>query len=189
MLKHRFSRLFSVACGAAALAGITTQAHAAAVLIDDSDPNTFFIRDTDFEGGFTPPSGSVFADGTTLNFSGSYLTFLTFFQSDVYLIAAASAPDDILAELDLTVSSDFFAEVTGTFYGSGSTHPFSTTGTKVLTGLDGGAEVGAPFLGISVRPEIPAAVPEPSAWAMLIGGIGLIGGTMRRRQKVSVAFG
>lgn len=32
-----------------------------------------------------------------------------------------------------------------------------------------------------------AAVPEPSAWAMMIGGFGLIGATQRRRSKI--AFG
>jgi hypothetical protein len=31
------------------------------------------------------------------------------------------------------------------------------------------------------------AVPEPATWAMMIGGFGLIGGAMRRRQKVSTA--
>jgi hypothetical protein len=34
----------------------------------------------------------------------------------------------------------------------------------------------------------PSAVPEPATWAMFIGGFGLIGGAMRRRQKVSVSF-
>ncbi len=29
------------------------------------------------------------------------------------------------------------------------------------------------------------AVPEPSTWAMMIGGFGLVGGAMRRRRKVS----
>lgn len=33
-----------------------------------------------------------------------------------------------------------------------------------------------------------AAVPEPASWAMMIGGFGLVGGTMRRRQKVSTAL-
>ena len=35
----------------------------------------------------------------------------------------------------------------------------------------------------------PPSVPEPATWAMFIGGFGLIGGAMRRRQKVSVSFG
>ena len=31
------------------------------------------------------------------------------------------------------------------------------------------------------------AVPEPSTWAMLIGGFGVVGGAMRRRQKAALA--
>ena len=31
-------------------------------------------------------------------------------------------------------------------------------------------------------------VPEPAAWAMMIGGFGLVGGTLRRRQRTTVTF-
>jgi hypothetical protein len=31
-------------------------------------------------------------------------------------------------------------------------------------------------------------VPEPATWAMMVGGFGLIGGAMRRRQRTSVRF-
>lgn len=34
-----------------------------------------------------------------------------------------------------------------------------------------------------------SAVPEPASWAMMVGGFGLIGGAIRRRQRMSVAFG
>ena len=33
------------------------------------------------------------------------------------------------------------------------------------------------------------AVPEPATWAMMLAGFGIIGGAMRRRQRVSVSFG
>lgn len=32
-------------------------------------------------------------------------------------------------------------------------------------------------------------VPEPATWAMLIGGFGMVGGAMRRRQRAIVSFG
>ena len=35
---------------------------------------------------------------------------------------------------------------------------------------------------------IPGGVPEPASWAMMIGGFGLIGGALRRRQSVRVSF-
>ena len=34
-----------------------------------------------------------------------------------------------------------------------------------------------------------AAVPEPATWAMMLGGFGLVGGAMRRRQRARVSFG
>jgi hypothetical protein len=33
------------------------------------------------------------------------------------------------------------------------------------------------------------AVPEPASWAMMLGGFGAIGGTMRWRRRVAVSFG
>ncbi len=32
-----------------------------------------------------------------------------------------------------------------------------------------------------------AAVPEPASWAMMVGGFGLIGSTMRRRARIHFA--
>ena len=38
----------------------------------------------------------------------------------------------------------------------------------------------------SVLPtQVAAAVPEPAAWACMIGGFGMIGGTLRRKRKVT----
>lgn len=34
-----------------------------------------------------------------------------------------------------------------------------------------------------------AAVPEPATWALMIGGFGMVGGSLRRRARVRVAFG
>ena len=51
--------------------------------------------------------------------------------------------------------------------------------TNVPNGTSGGIFLDA----VSVT-----AVPEPAAWAMMIGGFGLIGGAMRRRRRTSVAF-
>jgi len=40
----------------------------------------------------------------------------------------------------------------------------------------------------AVIPQAPGAVPEPATWAMMIGGLGLVGASMRRRAaKVQFA--
>ena len=53
------------------------------------------------------------------------------------------------------------------------------------TGIDG-FFIDAPDLGRAVVDRF-AAVPEPATWAMMIGGMGMIGGAMRRR-RVRVTF-
>ncbi len=35
---------------------------------------------------------------------------------------------------------------------------------------------------------LAGAVPEPASWALMIAGFGLVGGAMRRRQRVSVSY-
>ncbi|MBT2185704.1 PEP-CTERM sorting domain-containing protein [Sphingobium sp. H33] len=31
-------------------------------------------------------------------------------------------------------------------------------------------------------------VPEPATWAMMIGGLAMVGGTLRRRRRVNISF-
>lgn len=40
---------------------------------------------------------------------------------------------------------------------------------------------------ISINPASLGGVPEPTSWAMLIAGFGLVGATLRRRRSVAVA--
>ena len=40
-------------------------------------------------------------------------------------------------------------------------------------------------LSFTVGPAAVAAVPEPAAWAMMIGGFGIVGGSLRRKRKVA----
>jgi hypothetical protein len=42
---------------------------------------------------------------------------------------------------------------------------------------------------LAVSSLLPGAVPEPASWAMMVGGFGLLGSTMRNRRRVNVSFG
>lgn len=64
---------------------------------------------------------------------------------------------------------------------------YSTTGYRLRFGPDA-YNGGISNIAFDVR-AIGAAVPEPSAWALLILGFGLAGGAMRRRTRTKLAFG
>jgi len=51
-----------------------------------------------------------------------------------------------------------------------------------LTGKKLGGAVGATDLSDLFKPNTVSGVPEPTSWAMMLGGFGLIGGAMRRRR-------
>jgi hypothetical protein len=43
------------------------------------------------------------------------------------------------------------------------------------------------FVGVPFDASTPAGVPEPASWAMMVGGFGLVGSAMRRRQRLCFA--
>lgn len=45
------------------------------------------------------------------------------------------------------------------------------------------------ILGATVVSPDVSAVPEPAGWAMMIGGFGIVGGSLRRRPRPTVTFG
>jgi hypothetical protein len=47
---------------------------------------------------------------------------------------------------------------------------------------------GAGKYSLNIAETVNAAVPEPATWAMFIGGFGVMGSAMRRRQRVNVSF-
>lgn len=53
--------------------------------------------------------------------------------------------------------------------------------------LNGGGDRDYDDLGF-VFTNVRAGVPEPAAWAMMLGGFGLVGSAMRRRSKVAVTY-
>ncbi len=58
---------------------------------------------------------------------------------------------------------------------------------NLVTGqLTSAGSVGESLYGISIADGI-AAVPEPSTWALMIGGFGIVGGALRNRRRHGVA--
>ncbi|GAO37909.1 hypothetical protein SCH01S_01_00720 [Sphingomonas changbaiensis NBRC 104936] len=69
-------------------------------------------------------------------------------------------------------------------YGGMSQDAFFTRSTKNNPdGVPGGSNTAVYTLG-QVTVPFPAAVPEPATWAMMLGGFGVMGLSMRRRKRV-----
>ncbi|UAJ11857.1 PEPxxWA-CTERM sorting domain-containing protein [Polymorphobacter megasporae] len=63
---------------------------------------------------------------------------------------------------------------------------FTATGTtEVLSFLALGTPEGKPPF--SLLDGVSGTVPEPATWAMMIGGLGLVGGAMRAGRRGTVA--
>lgn len=98
-----------------------------------------------------------FGGGSTL--LGTYNGFLTFVSPGVFNVFQTHV---------VTGGTGFFAGTSGGFESSGQ-----------LTFPGGRPTVTQTFAG---RLDVPAAVPEPGTWAMLILGFGLVGAALRHRS-------
>lgn len=70
--------------------------------------------------------------------------------------------------------------------GGGGGSFIASSGTLLATNYNQGTGwLRIEFISTSLPPIVvdPPAVPEPSTWAMMIGGFGLVGGAMRRRVR------
>jgi len=126
-----------------------------------------------FDTGFSFVYSDPFAVGTTVSiFSG--------LDGTGSLLASALLPGTANAGCDSAISG-------GANYCPFNAYSIGFDGVakSVVFGGEINAQVFDDFTFGSVT--VGGAVPEPASWAMMIGGIGLIGGAMRRRS-VKVAF-
>ncbi|HWI87470.1 MAG TPA: PEPxxWA-CTERM sorting domain-containing protein, partial [Sphingomonas sp.] len=80
----------------------------------------------------------------------------------------------------------------GVHYGNGQGGPGEGTAFYVLNAAEGINKIHLAYdassnLVVFTTGTLVSEAPEPSSWAMMIGGFGMIGATLRRR-KVSMTF-
>jgi hypothetical protein len=140
-----------------------------------------------------PLSRIVNALGDGTGSAGTTTTFATTFSMLGWDIATASisgqALFDNLGEIFLNGN-----QIGGTITGFSTLTPFGTSSNFFLGGLntltfvlhnEGGPEA-FQVAGLTVTAAPLAAVPEPAAWALMIGGFAMTGSAMRRRSKMTV---
>jgi hypothetical protein len=59
---------------------------------------------------------------------------------------------------------------------------------NVIGNADGFLFPGTNSTAFTLQSGAAAAVPEPASWAMMIGGFGMVGGALRRRQRIAVSL-
>lgn len=131
----------------------------------------------------------------TMNVAGGFDTGFSFYYSAVNnpafvkVYSGLDGQGSLLATIDLATTPN--GSGTAGCYGA-SFCPYVPIGVS-FSGLAhsvdfGGSANQVAFAAITINASTPPGVPEPAAWAMLIGGFGLAGGAMRvRRTRVAFA--
>ncbi|WP_375392804.1 PEPxxWA-CTERM sorting domain-containing protein [uncultured Sphingomonas sp.] len=166
---------------------------------------TFSAKSGVYNGIFfasTPPNGSQAAfiqsvsDGGTrvqgsvsLLFSG--LTIGSSYAANFYLAARPGfAPDaltvsfggtglGVFAPIDATLNPAFQQFTSGSFVATASSGTLLFLGAPTTTGDN---DTALDLVTLVPAAAAPGGVPEPATWAMMIGGFGLVGASMRRRK-------
>ncbi len=164
-------------------------------------PDTLAVVDADAGGSgniANEPSGQTAmfflnANNATLNYAAGFDTGFSFFYSSslaatVNVYDGLNATGSILGSLNLT--GQFNANCAGD--PNGQFCNWTAVGINfagIARSIDfGGTANQVAFDDITFGSATPGGVPEPAAWAMMLAGFGLVGGAMRRRQKVSVSY-
>lgn len=146
--------------------------------------------------GGLPTGGNLlfFLSGSasTMNVAGGFNTGFSFFYSAINNPAFVNVYDglngtgNILATLNLPVTP---STPGAPACGGGQFCPYvpigvAFAGTALSVDFGGSANQVA-FAAITINSVTPGAVPEPAAWAMMIGGFALAGAAMRGRKAVA----
>ena len=176
---------------AALAAGIATQADAARYITVSVQAGFHFTATFDMTA--TDPFGAVYAYGPTLDadiydhdfqvmgWTGDFVDYYL----DIDLAGYDLSPSEFSYH-DASPNGSWFADFTYyidqyEFLGSTGGPAFNLQ----ITGTDRPQTVGLQVNGDLASPSV---LPEPTSWALTIGGFGLVGGAMRTRRKTAINF-
>lgn len=194
----KFSKLATTAVAVALAAAATSAAQAAPVLIDFTGlSNGQSINTTYAPLGLTFSNANVFQCGGGCplpNVNGSFAynngnAFSAFFATAQSNLTFQTVSNSSTFAQAFNASNVLVASI-------GENQSFPVTNALLsLSGLgivrvdfssNGG--INGPTLTNLTFDSIRGGVPEPASWALMITGFGLVGGAMRRRKSVRIAF-
>ncbi len=132
-------------------------------------------------GSATAYGGGFIGDGTNYtSYSAGSATPANNFGGD-FITAPSARPIDY--SLTDTFVALRFGTGPATYYGYAE-----VAGNRLISFAYNDVAGGSIVSGEAITGAFPSAVPEPATWLMLIGGLGLVGATMRRRKQMNPAF-
>lgn len=197
----RIKNIFGL--GLASLIGMTTAANAAIITLETVTPSMGnYIWS--YQGTIGPDEGvragdklviydfAGYVPGSIFSTSPSIITSTEL--STMGLIAPGQTDDVTLVNLVFTYTGPDFRNIDGPyppfdFNGLGAMSIYQTIRLDAFTTYttknnpDNAENTVVTTLGVT---SVPAMVPEPASWAMMIGGFGLVGAMARRRRLGTV---
>lgn len=147
--------------------------------VSQAGPNSFDLT----ASGNTGPASGIYQDIATIAGQQYQLSFWlgnadgssngSYTQPSALTLTIGNGPSTLFSNADTTFESINWQQNSVFF-----------TATDATTRIQfNNATVGDNFAGLdSVSVMAVTAVPEPAAWALMIGGFGLVGGMLRRRE-------
>lgn len=174
------------------LTGITISGHFGFQLLVD----TLGFNDDDSE----PALKLTYSQVTNVLFGAGPATIAFQLTNPLPTIPIDNGPLVNVALLERDVAFAVADSLFSNFIGTGTIEAFGSSRTQFSGTLSGADYI--PYdvvpsdagtfvdmtIAYSYTPSAAAAVPEPAAWAMMIGGFGMIGAALRRRRAPTVRF-
>lgn len=165
------------------IGALSAPAHAATLVFDGTiDGPTKFARPLE-NGNNVPtaarPDASFFyqANPFTVTTAGIHKLTLTSPQFDTYLVLYANAFDPDAPLVNVLLANDDAGDFLGSFLSTNL-----ALGSYVAVATTFSPEFSGPYTLTIEGPDVGSLVPEPETWALLIVGLGLVGGALRARK-------
>jgi len=137
-----------------------------------------------FDAGYSGLNGSTYVLSTVYSLGTTYSSSLAIEFDEPVTAFGANFTSGSVSQVYLTVGGeelDGGAEFPGGFYGFISDTPFTRLVLRARAGS------GFTYTFDNMTYSTTAAVPEPASWAMMIGGLAVVGGALRRRSRLALA--